>query len=90
MGREKNNDFNLMFLIVLHLEEVNSYLKMSVFNVLFLRRCQHSGANLNGGGGKSDVGECFVQMGPDPYTWNPHIYIYIYRETHLYVERIDF
>lgn len=28
---ENNNDLNLMFPIVLHLDKLNSYLKMSIF-----------------------------------------------------------
>lgn len=75
-----------MFLIVLHLEEVNSYLKMSVFNVLFLRRCQHSGANLNGGGGNQMLGSVLCRWDQILIHETPiYIYIFIFTERPIYM-----
>lgn len=78
-----------MFLIVLHLEEVNSYLKMSVFNVLFLRRCQHSGANLNGGGEIRCWGVFCADGTRSLYMKPPYIYIYLYLQRDPFICRED-
>lgn len=68
-GRGENNDLNLTFLIVLHLDKLNSYLKMSVFLMCFSLLLPTSGADrkeegnpdfweyfffLRGGGGRWD------------------------------------
>lgn len=67
MGRGESNDLNLMFPIVLHLEELNSYLKMSIFNVLFLVAANTWVQTLREKG-TADFGSFFGggQMGPDP------------------------